>query len=328
MVNVSYHASIKDLQGLRSIEALMRCGPFTRPAWFYLLEEYEPLAIYVMARDDSGAVILPLLRDGNGLESLINWYSFNWEPLMTLGADVPKLLQAALKDLGQHTGELRFSKLDDADGWIRYLEDALKATKWVVVREKCDTNHFLDTQGLDYATYFNSRPGRLRSTIKRKTSALEIRLGTQFTDRLWADYEDIYADSWKTVEGEPSLLRRFAEREARDGRLRLGFALHSGEPVAAQFWTVEDGIAYIHKLSYRENRRNLSPGTVLTAAMMEQAIDHDHVIRVDFGTGDDPFKRDWMSGKQERTRLTAWRREVPRNWPAICKSSLRKLVSR
>ena len=56
-------------------------------------------------------------------------------------------------------------------------------------------------------------------------------------------------------------------------------------------------------------------------------IDIDHVEWVDFGTGDDPYKRDWMEQVRTRYRLTCLRPGDPRNWPAIAKAWLRKLVS-
>ena len=67
--------------------------------------------------------------------------------------------------------------------------------------------------------------------------------------------------------------------------------------------------------------------STLTAALMEQVIDCDGVKLVDFGTGDDSYKRDWMDDARERYRLQCWRKGDPRNWPAIVKRRLRALVS-
>ena len=39
-----------------------------------------------------------------------------------------------------------------------------------------------------------------------------------------------------------------------------------------------------------EAHKQLSPGTVLTAYMMEQVIDKDRVSRIDFLSGDDEYK--------------------------------------
>ena len=92
-------------------------------------------------------------------------------------------------------------------------------------------------------------------------------------------------------------------------------------------WTVDHGTAYIHKLAHLESAKPLSPGTTVTAALFEHVIDRDRVDWVDFGTGDDPYKRDWMELVRPRYRLSCWRSQDPRNWPAIGKAWLRKLVS-
>ena len=144
----------------------------------------------------------------------------------------------------------------------------------------------------------------------------------------WADYEAIYADSWKPEEGDPDLLRRFAMAESDAGRYRFAIAHHDGAPVAAQFWTVDGDTAYIHKLAHRKDAQHLSAGTTLTAALFERVIDTDEVNWVDFGTGDDPYKRDWMEQVRMRWQLTCMRPASPRNWPLIAKAALRKLVSR
>lgn len=57
-------------------------------------------------------------------------------------------------------------------------------------------------------------------------------------------------------------------------------------------------------------------------------IDGDGAHSVDFGTGDDAYKRDWMEEARPRYRLQCWRKGDPRNWPAIAKARLPKLVSR
>jgi CelD/BcsL family acetyltransferase involved in cellulose biosynthesis len=107
--------------------------------------------------------------------------------------------------------------------------------------------------------------------------------------------------------------------------LRLGIASISGRPVAAQFWTVEGGTAFIHKLAHVEDARDHSPGSLLTAAMMERAIDVDRVSEVDFGTGDDPYKRDWMDSRRPRYRLDMhWTRD-PRAWAEFVMASVRHL---
>jgi len=184
----------------------------------------------------------------------------------------------------------------------------------------------LPVAGRSYAEYLASRRGQLRVNLKRKAKRVDVEIMTSFDDDIWSSYEQIYAESWKPEEGDPALLRAFAEAEGAAGRIRLAVARHEGQAVAAQFWTVEDGTAYIHKLAHRESARPLSPGTTLTAALMEHVIDRDRVRLVDFGTGDDPYKRDWMDDARPRYRLQCWRKGDPRNWPAIGKRWLQPLL--
>ena len=123
------------------------------------------------------------------------------------------------------------------------------------------------------------------------------------------------------------MLRAFAQSEAEAGRLRFGLALAEGEPIAAQFWTVENGTAYIHKLAHLESHRKLSAGTTLTTALFEHVIDCDNVDLVDFGTGDQPYKRDWMGSTRPRYRIDCLDMAQPRAWLDLGKLAWHRLRS-
>jgi hypothetical protein len=302
-------------------------GPFARREWFEKLEATQPQPVFAVAEDASGAVVLPLRRSGRRLESLLNWYGFTWRPLATPYGSFDGLMIALAEGLSTKTSHVVLDRVPDEDGTARQLERAFSRTGWLVTREPCDTNRVLPVGGRSYAEYLAGRPGQLRSTLNRKAKKIEVQIATSFSKDIWASYESIYAESWKPEEGDPVLLRAFAEAEGAAGRIRLAVARHEGEAVAAQFWTVEDGTAYIHKLAHRESAKPLSPGTTLTAALLEHVIDHDRVDLVDFGTGDDAYKRDWMEDARPRFRLECWRKGDPRNWPAIGKARLRTLVS-
>jgi hypothetical protein len=321
---VSYHDTVNDLQG----HGLAGVGPFARAEWFTLLERSGARPFVALARQGDQAAALCLTRDGTALAPLTNWYAFTWGPLATSAAAREALLPHLVRELGRSASRIMLTKLPDEDGTATLLECALWAGGWLVLREPCDTNHCLDVGGRSYGEYLAARPGALRTTLKRKARKVEIEIQTVFDPQVWSLYEAIYRESWKPEEGDPGLLRRFACAEGTAGRLRLGLARHEGEPVAAQLWTVEDGTAYIHKLAHLEHSRALSPGTTLTAALFEHAIDRDRVALVDFGTGDDPYKRNWMEQVRPRYRLTAWRPGAVRHWPAIARAYARKLVSR
>ena len=324
MTAISYHASIKDVQA----QPLAASGPFARREWFERLEGTPGRPLYAVAEDASGAVVLPLRRSGRRLESMLNWYGFTWRPLATPYGSLDSLLIELARALATQTSHVVLDRLPDEDGTARQLQRTFDRAGWLTVCETCDTNRILPVDGRDFATYLDGRPGPLRTTLKRKAKKVEVEILDRFDAAIWASYEAIYAESWKPEEGDPALLRAFAEAEGAQGRIRLAIARREGEAVAAQFWTVEDGTAYIHKLAHRESAKPLSPGTTLTAALLEHVIDRDAVKLVDFGTGDDSYKRDWMEAERPRFRLQCRRKSDPRNWPAIAKGRLRTLVSR
>jgi Acetyltransferase (GNAT) domain len=150
---------------------------------------------------------------------------------------------------------------------------------------------------------------------------VEIAISADFDPAQWSHYEAIYAESWKPEEGTPALLKAFAEDEATAGRLRLGLAQIDGAPVAAQFWTVENGCAYIHKLAHSAASVHASPGTLLTAALFRHVITVDRVRRVDFGTGNDRYKRDWMNRHNRLWRIEAFNPARPQAWFPALKST-------
>ncbi|GFE72584.1 GNAT family N-acetyltransferase [Novosphingobium sp. TCA1] len=325
MVQVDYHRDLKQVQSDGQLAAWLsesnQRAPFDRLDWFAGLARHcglEPLI--ATARTESDIAVLPLRGHGGHLHALSNWYTFRYRPLASGGDG---LLEALARDLARKARRVTLSGLPDEDRSASRLENAFRSTGWLVRRSACDTNHVLPVDGRSYEQYLAARPGKLRTTLKRKSGKVETRVLDRFDAEIWRAYEAIYAESWKPEEGSPAFLRAFAESEGKTGRLRLGVALADGEPVAAQMWTVEHGTAWIHKLAHREAAKPLSPGSVLSAALFRHVIDVDRVDLVDFGTGDDPYKRDWMEIVRPRYRLDMFRPGAPRNWPILGRDMLR-----
>lgn len=315
MIAVSYHDTVNVLQGIAATPS----GPFERPEWFALLAEQQSGITIAFARDEDVAVGLPLLETRGHFEALRNWYSFIWRPL---GGDHPGLMEAVAHDLRSRTHRVTLWPVPDEDGSASRVALAFCKAGWSVCCQPCDHNHVLPVQGRSFAEYWAARPGHMRSTHKRKAKKVAVEILDRFDADAWASYEAIYRESWKPDEGASELLRRFAKAEGAAGRIRLGVARAQGEPVAAQFWTVENGIAYIHKLAHRESAKALSAGTTLSAALFERVIDVDKVNLVDFGTGNDTYKADWMELDRPRYRIDCLDPSRPRAWPALAKRVL------
>lgn len=328
-MTVEYHDDLNEVQGDPVLAALTRAPhaatPFDRIEWWRgLTEECGVKPLLAVARDGDHAAILPLRQADGALHELANWYSFRVAPIVTRGADVTALLTMLARDVATRADRIVLNKFSEEDAAL--LAGAFRAAGWFAVVTPSDVNHVLRVTGRCYAEYIAGRPGTVRTTLKRKARKVEVRLFDAYDQAAWDAYEAIYAQSWKPEEGSPAFLRRFAREEGAAGRLRFALALAEGKPVAAQFWTVEAGTAFIHKLAHIEEAKPLSPGTTLSAALFEWVIDRDKVAMVDFGTGDDGYKRDWMEEVRTRYRIELLRPIKPRNWPFIAKAGLRRLA--
>jgi hypothetical protein len=305
-------------------------APFDRTEWFDLLAAH---GFAEQGRTDARGAAggttawLPLRVEKPGhLAGLTNWYSFAIRPLFSGRSDRRAALLALLRNLRAQAARLTLYPVRDEDR--ASIASALRDAGWWVKATRAGDRHWLDLSDLDHDGWWASRPGALRSTVQRKAKkgVVAIELLATFDPGSWAAYEQIYAASWKPEEGHPALLRAFAEMESARGTFRMGIARIEGAPVAAQFWTVEDGTAFIHKLAHVEDNLKASPGTLLSAALFRHVIEVDGVKRVDFGTGNDAYKRDWMNRHDPLWRIEAFNPSRVAAWGPALKAFARSLL--
>lgn len=209
---------------------------------------------------------------------------------------------------------LRLDALDPRDPATVSLCAGLSASGWTLAPYQHFANWYEPFESLD--AFWKARPSRLVSTLRRKRNKL-TRLGAQYAlaatpaelDALLPAYESVYAASWKEPEPYPGFIPRLVHGLGELGAVRLGVLTLDGTAVAAQIWLVWKGQATIFKLAHREDAAHHSPGTVLTAWMLEQITKSEGVSFLDFGRGDDLYKREWMAHVQYRRGLVAadWR---------------------
>ena len=300
-------------------------------SWFqtffqFLHHEANNARIYIVADDTSTTTlaVAPMYQvkkasifSPHQLDSMANYYSslfsiFVDESAIPLTQALPALaLQFAAER--PRWDVINLKPLDNTSELYRTSITALRASGFVVQEYFCSGNWTLAVAGRTFGEYFLTLPSQVRNTVQRKEKQLlkqanvQIRIITNVedVDAAMNDYETVYNSSWKQPEPHAHFIREFMRESARRNWLRLGVVTVDGVPVAAQLWVVCHGIASIFKLAYDEKFNKLSAGSVLTKTLMQHAIDVDHVHEVDYLTGDDSYKRDWMSHRRERWGIMA-----------------------
>jgi hypothetical protein len=258
----------------------------------------------IRAEQDQAKAWLFLGIEGRTARALGNWYSLQFRIVGDTSEALQTALARALRKIRPRIGRLELYPLAEGDP----LPDRLRRAGWLVRVEPASVSWHMPTAGLSFDDYWARRPGQLRNTARRKAkaAALDIRIFGRFFQEAWADYEAVYAASWKPEEGSAAFMRALAEQEGAAGTLRLGIAYKEGRPLAVQLWLTENGIATIHKLAYVADARSLSPGTILGMEMFRHALDVDQVQGIDFGLGDDGYKSEWMEQSAPVNRLVGY----------------------
>ncbi|HJV76306.1 MAG TPA: GNAT family N-acetyltransferase [Noviherbaspirillum sp.] len=252
-----------------------------------------------------------LVAAGNYYTSLFSPIAFG--PSDDLQKHMDILAKAIAADT-PHWDSVDLHPLETGTAFFNSLQQAFRTAGMAVQTYFCFGNWYLEVNGRSYQDYFNSLPSRLKNTLKRKTRQLsetgrlrlEIISEIEDIDRAIVSYEKVYTASWKKPEDYPAFIPGLLRMGAEQGWLRLGIAYIDGEPAAAQIWFVNNHIASIFKLAYDERFSSYSVGSILTARLMQHVIDVDWVKEVDYLTGDDDYKRDWMSHRRERWGIVAF----------------------
>jgi hypothetical protein len=276
--------------------------------------------------DAEGPACMPVLRRTQAgvrrLEALSNFYTPEFAPVAA-AAQVPALASALARFAAgatPRTDVVDLRPLDSNSGFYRHAQSALRNAGFWVDTYFCFGNWYLELSGQPFAEYFESRPSQLKNTWRRNRKKLEqrglaieiVRENSPALDAAIVAYETIYNSSWKHPEPFPDFIPGLCRMAAAQGWLRLGVLSIDNQAVASQIWFVKDGVASIFKLAYIEEFGKLSVGTVLTHELMRSAIDGDRVRVIDYLSGDDPYKKDWMTLRRERRGIIAFNQRNPK----------------
>lgn len=265
-------------------------------------ENCQPLALFPMQ----------LRRGGSCLESLTTCYSCLYRPLLRADLDAADLRRVGVA-FGRHCRAWPTVRMDALpNDWpsLAPLLVGLREAAMVVLRFDHFRTCHLPVQGLSWDAYFATRPRPLQETIRRRTRKVrnedcvfQLITGGNGLEAGIAAYEHVYATSWKKPEPFPEFNPTLMRRAASVGLLRLGLLHRAGVPIAAQFWLRTSMRGLLLKLAHDEAHKSLSPGTVLTAWMIQGLLERDGVAALDFGRGDDPYKELWTGRICQRIGL-------------------------
>ncbi len=289
---------------------------FTTPAWWHatveaaLPPDATPLFLPVPEHGPPEA-IFPLMRTRDGWQSLTTLYTYLYEPIGTGGA-------AAFARWCRGKGVVRLDSIDPEAPWFADLLQALRAAGLRPLL----FDHFgiweEQVTGLTWDTYLRAREGRLRETLRRRLRRFQadpdlhvcLDGGTAAIEA----YHAVEPLSWKQPEPCPDFNRVLFRRTMADGHLFLATPSHQETPIAVQAWALHGRRATVLKLVHDQAWDSRSPGTVLTALVVRHLLDQGAIDWLDFGRGDDPYKRGWVGQRRQRVgvliadpwRLSGW----------------------
>jgi CelD/BcsL family acetyltransferase involved in cellulose biosynthesis len=299
----------------RAGDANVFCGP----DWFRNFEttvaDHEGQFCWYTIRDREKELfgVWPLLqiaeRGRRTLRAMGNYYTpYATLPFAYDRENAATVFASAIRQLISGVDKLQITPVAPDDEFMRFIES--KPFDMPVVTDVATINWYQRIGLLN--DYYAQLDSTLRSTIARKQRALD-REG-QAVYRIVSDpeeletvmdaYLEVYAHSWKPSEPYPDFIPGFMRTFSRLGLLRLGLLMVGGRVAAAQIWIVCKRTAYIYKLAYVKEFGRKSVGTLLTWHMIQSTVRDDGVDCLDFLTGNDPYKEQWMKNSRALSSVT------------------------
>ncbi len=287
----------------------------------HALTEQESVLLACVLEDEHVLAILPLLKHAqNGLSALSNRYTTSYSLLISKCDQQDEALRCLADGLADSLEQslhqaLHLEPIDiENDNLIRF-RDFMESNGFQCYPYFRFYNWIHPVKDQSFDQYMAERPTNLRNTIMRKQRKLEREHGydiklykdvdtdQSLLNQALADYHTIYYTSWKTSElfsdFTPELVKKMLQR----GWLRFAILYVNDQPIAAQIWFVLYSKANIYRLVYDPDWKHYSPGSILTKYLMQYVISTDGVAEIDFLTGNEGYKQDWMTVRKERSGM-------------------------
>jgi CelD/BcsL family acetyltransferase involved in cellulose biosynthesis len=268
-------------------------------------------------------------------------YHADYATILAAPADLPPVAEALAEYLADDASA---AESDHPEPWdvidLRRLRcgdptaDALAAAfarremskGWTLNLEREDVSPVVHLpEGVDFEGFLSTLDKKARHEIRRKIrraeGAGEVVL-TRASDPLAEldSFIELHQSKWRgaglfppTPGGDASrmFLRRLFETTGPDGPVHLSFLSIGGRRVAAGIHVETDDTLMFYNAGVDPNAKDLSPGVVLVARLLGQAIEAGK-RRFDFLRGDEPYKYEWGATDEPIQRLLV-RRDAKRS---------------
>jgi hypothetical protein len=314
---------------------------FFSRSWFENLvatagNDVQDVLFACVVEKDKVLAILPVMNcTGNTWHSLRHRYTSLYTILLAEN-DQQQILKCLIQGLRSLPIDgLLLEPVAENDPDINSLQRGMEASGFSCSRSFRFYNWALKVQGQSYHEYMDARPSRLRNTIARKKRKLEREQGYEVrlfsgdeVPQYMSDYHAVYKASWKANEQYMGLLDGMVAEFSKHGWSRLAILYIKGQPAAAQLWYILNSKASIFRLAYDENWKKYSPGSILTSYLMEYVIDTEQVDEIDFLTGNEAYKQDWMPERRERCVLSCVKNDRPSDKYGLFTKTLKRILNR
>jgi len=282
--------------------------------WFQTLAQTtlssDQTVLIAALRDAAGAVVsaIPLIaNETSALDGLTSPYTTLFQPPLGRIEDATKFGRS----LARHVRDtLRLDCLDASDASTAAFIDGLAEGGLFLSCYQHFANWFEVIP--DFENYWQARNGGFKNAA-RKSLRLEnqgrLRFEWYEEDVDWKHatdiYEQVYQKSWKAAEPHAQFIGTLLHSLGPRGLAKVGVLTIDGQPAAAQIWLVKSSRATIFKVAHDAQFDRHSPGTALTYRILQKLCEEQHVHEVDFGRGDDPYKKQWLSRRRMRQGIVA-----------------------
>ena len=284
--------------------------PFDRRAWFRRVRRHDgsvPLAC--RAASEGALCWLFLKRDGAGaVSSLSNAFSHAFRPVFSGNPD-PERQRAMLVAIARRLrmarpriASLTLWPVPETGGSADLLQGSLAAAGWKGFAWERSVIWTANVAGHSFEAYWAARPAHVRAAFANEVAGanFETQVFSRIGTEAWEAFEGVARTGTSYPGGESEFLRETAAAESESGFARLGLCRVDGAVVAAQFWTVENGVARLLASARSDGAAGPSPRTILTAAMLSHFIDEDKVRTIEFKMEQEEGPADWAD---DRARL-------------------------